>query len=265
MTVPVSLNNMPHHVTTNLGLALRFMRLEDKERIMWVDALCINQADIPEKNHQVRQMRDIYLGAQWVVAWLGEERDILTAVDFCEDLPPRGVVLRAGEIVADQAQLDAYNDLLIHRPYWKRMWVIQELYHGNSVLFQAGWVCIDLEVLYDMAFRYKYFSFVQNWADDRYLHFSPLRWRRFISSRRLTPLDRNLMRGRKPIQLHICLNCCTSFEDNWLAIRGTKCLPCLEFPAENVTWRQTTTCRDAMRTYLQPTTLENLMVSSHHG
>lgn len=171
VTVPISLNDTPFQVTTNLGRALRFLRVEDEERIMWIDALCINQADIPEKNHQVRQMRDIYLGAEQVVAWLGEEREILTAVEFCQELPPVGVAVRPGEIVADQERLDACEDLFIRRPYWKRMWVIQELYHGNNVLFKAGRVNITLELMYDMAFRYKYFSFIQNWTVDPHLAF----------------------------------------------------------------------------------------------
>ncbi|KAE8340787.1 heterokaryon incompatibility protein-domain-containing protein [Aspergillus arachidicola] len=41
----------------------------------WVDAICINQEDIPEKNSQVRQMSSIYRSADVVLSWLGVEGD----------------------------------------------------------------------------------------------------------------------------------------------------------------------------------------------
>jgi hypothetical protein len=56
ITVPIRLHDTTRSVTTNLGLALRYLRLAEQERIIWVDALCIHQEDNLEKNHQVRQM-----------------------------------------------------------------------------------------------------------------------------------------------------------------------------------------------------------------
>jgi hypothetical protein len=67
ITVPIRLHDTTHPVTTNLGLALRYLRLAEEERIIWVDALCINQADNLEKGHQVRQMQSIYVGAKRVI------------------------------------------------------------------------------------------------------------------------------------------------------------------------------------------------------
>jgi hypothetical protein len=40
----------------------------------WYDALCINQADLAERSHQVGIMRQIYEKADRVVIWLGVER-----------------------------------------------------------------------------------------------------------------------------------------------------------------------------------------------
>jgi hypothetical protein len=48
---------LQHKVTQNLAAALRHIRLSDVERTMWIDAICINQEDHDEKNHQVKQMR----------------------------------------------------------------------------------------------------------------------------------------------------------------------------------------------------------------
>ncbi|OTA98773.1 hypothetical protein M426DRAFT_69170, partial [Hypoxylon sp. CI-4A] len=41
----------------------------------WIDALCINQSDIQERNSQVAQMRQIYNQAQHIVIWLGPAAD----------------------------------------------------------------------------------------------------------------------------------------------------------------------------------------------
>ena len=42
---------------------------------LWIDALCINQQDNPERSHQVQLMGSIYRQAQMVWAWLGAAED----------------------------------------------------------------------------------------------------------------------------------------------------------------------------------------------
>ena len=41
-------------------------------KLLWVDAVCINQQDDMEKSEQVKMMRDIFSSAQKVLAWSGE-------------------------------------------------------------------------------------------------------------------------------------------------------------------------------------------------
>lgn len=66
---------IPIQITTNLVSALKHVRLAHQIRTLWVDALSINQADIPERNAQVQRMKDIYKHATSVVVWLGEAAD----------------------------------------------------------------------------------------------------------------------------------------------------------------------------------------------
>ena len=40
----IRLQGMERPVTTNLEVALRFLRLKDKERVLWIDAMCIDQS-----------------------------------------------------------------------------------------------------------------------------------------------------------------------------------------------------------------------------
>jgi hypothetical protein len=56
---------------TNLWDALHCLRKRANGRRYWIDAICINQADIPERNQQVRIMPHIYFRAHTVVVWLG--------------------------------------------------------------------------------------------------------------------------------------------------------------------------------------------------
>lgn len=63
------------NITLSLHTALRRFRFEDRPRILWADALCINQHDIDEKQDQLNHMASIFRLAAQVVVWLGEDDD----------------------------------------------------------------------------------------------------------------------------------------------------------------------------------------------
>lgn len=76
----IVLNGKRFSCTENLYSALRYLRLEEEERILWIDAICIDQGYIAECNHQVGHMASIYRDAEKVIFWLGEptyETDVL--------------------------------------------------------------------------------------------------------------------------------------------------------------------------------------------
>ena len=62
-------------ITPNCDSALRHLRDKQNKLVIWIDAVCINQESIPEKNFQVAIMRYIYDQAQRVYIWLGEGGD----------------------------------------------------------------------------------------------------------------------------------------------------------------------------------------------
>lgn len=65
------------HITSNLLQALHTIRYEQTSRVLWMDAICINQSDTTEKGHQVALMGRIYRDTQRVVVCLG-----------CQEFPP---------------------------------------------------------------------------------------------------------------------------------------------------------------------------------
>lgn len=64
-------NSFPLLVTANCLTALRHLRKRHKQRILWVDAICINQSSTTERSAQVAMMGEIYRIASRVLLWLG--------------------------------------------------------------------------------------------------------------------------------------------------------------------------------------------------
>ena len=72
-TVQIHVEDETFHVTQNLYGAILRLRNERNTRTLWIDAVCINQNDVAEKNSQVAIMAEIYRMASGVVVWLGEQ------------------------------------------------------------------------------------------------------------------------------------------------------------------------------------------------
>src|SRR5450432_1219872 len=68
----IFLNGYIVEVSTNLFMALRRLRSKRDSRIIWIDALSINQADLVEKSQQVNFMGVIYKRTKQVLIWLGD-------------------------------------------------------------------------------------------------------------------------------------------------------------------------------------------------
>ncbi|XTI92208.1 heterokaryon incompatibility protein-domain-containing protein, partial [Cenococcum geophilum] len=127
----IILDGLPFRVTANLKTALHHLRHTDDvrmNRVLWIDALCINQQDPKERGHQVRQMDKIFSSACKVLAWLGEARDGSDiAMDFIKRIAQGlGLFGVHGEPFTPKEIWVALHKLW-DRPYWGRVWIIQEL------------------------------------------------------------------------------------------------------------------------------------------
>jgi hypothetical protein len=62
-------------VTRNLYTALQYLRDRVLLRLIWIDAVCINQEDLKERADQVQLMARLYSHAIRMIVWPGEEID----------------------------------------------------------------------------------------------------------------------------------------------------------------------------------------------
>lgn len=113
-------NGCPLEITENLDLALRYLRQESGCRVLWVDALAIDQGYLEERNHQVQLMRSIYSLAARVLVWLGPaagQSDLVMSY-----------VNNGNEIAEEDLMPFAFATMnLLKRPWFWRVWVIQEV------------------------------------------------------------------------------------------------------------------------------------------
>ena len=129
--VEMSVNDQPFAITRNLESFLRVRRrqAEGKGVALWVDAVCINQADPLEKNHQIPLMVSIYCFARKLTVWLGPvSADSDLAIDTIKRLGAGSPYDKLPALTPEE--MSALRDLL-SRPWWGRVWIIQELALGS--------------------------------------------------------------------------------------------------------------------------------------
>jgi hypothetical protein len=126
-------------ITKNVHEILSKFASTDKSRLLWIDAICINQDDDEDKSQQVRLMREIYGTASPVVVWLGSPPQACLAHAFFNQLSilnsrnaSERAVLLPTLINDDNPEWLAFRKLLSH-PYWARVWVVQEIVVGLTV------------------------------------------------------------------------------------------------------------------------------------
>jgi hypothetical protein len=157
---PVTLNTPSGElkVTENLASALRRFRSAKRTRTLWVDAVCINQASIPERNQQVGIMSSIFRDAKRVLCWIGEADEhteqALTKIRQLANshslygLPEVDAhmwfqipMLDAPEVEA-RSLIKSAEDHHIHsvysRRWFSRLWVVQEVTLSKQAVLCCG-------------------------------------------------------------------------------------------------------------------------------
>ncbi|KAJ5651559.1 uncharacterized protein N7484_005282 [Penicillium longicatenatum] len=125
-------------VTLNLHEALLHLRDSVIERVVWIDAICINQGDLKERGEQVQLMAKIYSNAARVVVWLGQASNH-------SDMTLEAIRVAASEGSSSQchASLREGMDELLGRSWFRRIWVLQEVAAARQVRLHCGFVELD--------------------------------------------------------------------------------------------------------------------------
>jgi len=177
----ISIDDCSFDVGTNLARILQGLRDPSACRILWIDAVCINQQDIQEKGHQVSQMVHIYGHAQRTIVWLGGHRNSPNRTQGAEAIKE---LSRLGQLIRKHRLIEIYHYVardetppwLVDRPttmilvvgllldignrlldpsawpmikflskqkWWRRAWVLQEVVVANEVRVVFGRVVCD--------------------------------------------------------------------------------------------------------------------------
>lgn len=143
----IVLNEHIFPIGHNLNLALLHLRSPTHRVTVWVDAICINQADGKERNHQVAMMAFIYARATQVVAWLGTKA-YPPMVGLFRSMSiewKAGQTQHLGAFLAGQNKLRCSPKAdqstfarMMDSTYWKRMWIVQEVCLPRLLLIMYG-------------------------------------------------------------------------------------------------------------------------------
>ena len=149
---------------------LRRFRRPNKERVLWIDAICINQMDLDERGNQVALMGDVYSMSESVLVWLGKAdeqtwkgfegleviyRQVLEETDNCGKLRK---VLYGSTNIFQYSTTDLPKGLdftavrsIFSRPWFFRRWVVQESALAPKGVVSCGDLSMDLLQLFRVA------------------------------------------------------------------------------------------------------------------
>ncbi|KAF2822451.1 HET-domain-containing protein [Ophiobolus disseminans] len=130
----ILINNKRFIVRQNLLAFLRMARENDKGRnVYWIDALCIDQTNTAERNHQVAQMGRIFSGAACVYVWLGANAELLRVLHALVQYREKpGHSPEQERFIS--SEISALETYMFANPYWRRAWIVQEKLLARAVM-----------------------------------------------------------------------------------------------------------------------------------
>lgn len=166
----ITCDGRPFKIKSNLADAIRRIRHPTSSRLIWADAICINQEDDEEKNAQVMVMKTIYENSHQVLIWLGKDEDSNAEVAIslfvkayrhaknesgCNEPRPSQIRVEPpswdrntdwGFPSRDDAQWKALIDF-INRRWFKRVWIIQEASFTEKAVMLIGFTGLKIAFL----------------------------------------------------------------------------------------------------------------------
>ncbi|KAF1810877.1 HET-domain-containing protein [Eremomyces bilateralis CBS 781.70] len=166
-TVEIICDSKPVQITNNLADALRVFRDPGNKKLLWVDALCIDQNNDLEKGDQVKRMGSVYSNAKCVLVFIGKDEDCMA--EDCFSLVQEtnrfygrwcgetGILPNipspddpAFTVCKDRKRWESVKVLRLS-PWFTRLWVIQEVALGSKCRLFWGRNSINLAEICELA------------------------------------------------------------------------------------------------------------------
>lgn len=173
--VKMLLDGAEFYVGQNLGDALHYLRRSGNQTPFWIDAICINQQDVEERNRQLAMMKWIYFRAQTVVIWLGKKYSryqLPTKIEIGKEVADQDEPQKSGTapdtttetegsreisgvnqdraVKASNEEREMVKELCLDG-YWDRLWIIQEIGRAHQKEVCFGNMAMDWNAFITMA------------------------------------------------------------------------------------------------------------------
>jgi hypothetical protein len=148
-------NGRALRITANLYGALHYLKTRGSGRTLWIDAICIDQNNLSERAHQVGLMGEIFSYADRVIFWVGNpDADSDLAMQFLEETELQASRGAKRKLTWDQLDAQTFSikrsyDKLLMRPWFYRVWVVQEVAKAKSAVFACGIHSVQVETFRD--------------------------------------------------------------------------------------------------------------------
>lgn len=180
----IAINGHWFLVRQNVYDLLESLHASGEKSPLFIDAICIDQSSVHDKNTQVSHMGDIYYKAAKVIVWLGRLQTRLR--DDLEALlglyqGRRSDIMPDFQISTRQPQGLAVVKWIGTHPYWKRLWIVQELLLAQSIVLRASTMDIEWSLLLEWFSLDKFRNGELSLDTERASNL--LRWRERLRSR----------------------------------------------------------------------------------
>ncbi|KAK4161511.1 heterokaryon incompatibility protein-domain-containing protein [Cladorrhinum sp. PSN259] len=143
---------------------------------LWTDSLCLDQNDAHEIKHQVLRMGEIYSHANQVLIWLGDNHDDEEALWVLGRWQGRTAHSRPSQDDAEEIEnankafdlASVAANRVLSLPYWRRVWIVQEVVLAAKVHVMCGDIVLDLDDLRQQMSSFRY--------NNRDYHYLPNIW-----------------------------------------------------------------------------------------
>ncbi|QDS74168.1 hypothetical protein FKW77_001761 [Venturia effusa] len=138
----IILNGCRMDITKNLWVILNDLESWETDRILWIDAICIDQGNHKERGHQIDQMGKIYRQAEEVIIWLGHSTvETNIAMEFMQSLHVQHDSAAIDKPIwgldQDSGVIRGFSELF-KRPWFRRIWILQEVANARKATIACG-------------------------------------------------------------------------------------------------------------------------------